>query len=123
MSIVKLKDKRTGTTYVYESESYWDKEKKQSRSKRKLIGKIDPVTGEMVPTSSKGRPRKTEDAENYKELYEKAQKELAGKEKRIAELEDMIRDYLKDEVKALDETESSIRQRRLKAESLLHKLG
>jgi hypothetical protein len=27
MSIVKLKDKRTGTTYVYESESYWDKEK------------------------------------------------------------------------------------------------
>ena len=27
MSIVKLKDKRSGTTYVYESESYWDKEK------------------------------------------------------------------------------------------------
>ena len=26
MSIVKLKDKRSGTTYVYESESYWDKE-------------------------------------------------------------------------------------------------
>ncbi len=27
MSLVKLKDKRSGTTYVYESESYWDKEK------------------------------------------------------------------------------------------------
>ena len=40
MSIGKLKDKkRSCTTYVYESESYWDKEKKQPRSRRKLIGK------------------------------------------------------------------------------------
>jgi uncharacterized protein YcbK (DUF882 family) len=123
-SISKSYNKQNGVTYVYEViENYWDKEKKQSRSKRKLIGKIDPVTGEMVPTSSKGRPRKTEDAENYKVLYEKAQKELAVKDKRISELEDMIRDYLKDEMKALDETESSLRQRRVKAESLLHKLG
>ena len=49
MSIVKLKDKRTGTTYVYESESYWDKEKKQPRSRRKLIGKLDEETGEIIP--------------------------------------------------------------------------
>lgn len=41
MSIVKLKNKRSGVTYVYESESYWDKEKKQPRSKRILIGKLD----------------------------------------------------------------------------------
>ena len=39
MSIVKLKDKRSGTVYVYESESYWDKEKGQPRNKRRLIGK------------------------------------------------------------------------------------
>ena len=104
-------------------ENYWDKEKKQSRSKRKLIGKIDPVTGEMIPTSSRGRPRKSEDPENYKALYEKAQKELEVKEKRIAELEDVIRDYLRDEVRTLDDTESSLKQRRIKAESLLHKLG
>ena len=47
MSIVKLKDKRTGTTYVYESESYWDKEKKQPRSRRKLIARA-PVSVFMV---------------------------------------------------------------------------
>lgn len=56
-------------------------------------------------------------------MYEKAQKELTDKDKRIAELEDMIRDYLRDGVKVLDETESSLKQRRIKAESLLHKLG
>ena len=58
-SIIKKLDKQTGVTYVYESESYWDKEKKQPRSKRKLIGKIDEQTGEIVPTSGrKGRKRK-----------------------------------------------------------------
>ena len=50
MSIIKHKDKRTGVTYVYESESYWDKEKKQPRSRRTLIGKLDEATGEIVPT-------------------------------------------------------------------------
>ena len=124
MSISKSYNKQNGVTYVYEViENYWDKEKKQSRSKRKLIGKIDPVTGEIVPTSSRGRPKKSDDSADYKVLYEKTQKELAAKDKRIAELEGVIRDYLKDEVNALDETESSLKQRRIKAESLLHKLG
>jgi hypothetical protein len=124
MSFSKSYNKQNGVTYVYEViENYWDKEKKQSRSKRKLIGKIDPVTGEIVPTSSRGRPKKSDDSADYKVLYEKAQKELAAKDKRIAELEGVIRDYLKDEVNALDETESSLKQRRIKAESLLHKLG
>lgn len=50
MSQVKVTNKKSGITYVYESESYWDKEKKQPRNKRKLIGKIDPETGEIVPT-------------------------------------------------------------------------
>ena len=57
MSIVKLKDKRSGTTYVYESESYWDKEKKQPRSRRKLIGKLDEETGEVIPTGKSGRKK------------------------------------------------------------------
>ncbi|MCD7861909.1 MAG: hypothetical protein LUG25_08505 [Oscillospiraceae bacterium] len=47
MSIVYQKDKRSGTTYAYESKAYWDKEKKQSRSKGTLIGRVDPKTGEI----------------------------------------------------------------------------
>jgi len=57
MSLVKQKDKRTGITYVYESESYWDKEKQQPRSNRKLIGKLDDKTGEIVPTDGRGKKR------------------------------------------------------------------
>jgi len=39
-------------TYVYESSGYWDKEKQQARNNRKCIGKLDPVTGKLVPSKS-----------------------------------------------------------------------
>lgn len=52
-AIVRQTDKRTGITYVYESVSFWDRDKQQSRAKRKLIGKIDPETGNVVPTRKK----------------------------------------------------------------------
>ena len=57
MALVKQLDKRSGITYIYESVSYWDKEKKQPRSKRKLIGRLDPDTGEIVPTDGRGKLR------------------------------------------------------------------
>ena len=35
-----------------------DKEKQQPRSHRKLIGKLDPETGKMVPTDGRGKKKK-----------------------------------------------------------------
>ena len=122
MSISKSYNKQNGVTYVYEViENYWDKEKKQSRSKRKLIGKIDPVSGEMIPTTPQGRKGNAENKENYKLLYEKAQKELQTKDKRIEELEEIIRNYLSEEMKALAEVEAVIKQRGTLSESLLRR--
>lgn len=57
MAIIEQFDKRSGITYVYESHSYWDKEKQQPRSNRNLIGKIDPETGKMVATDGRGKKR------------------------------------------------------------------
>lgn len=37
-----------GTIYVYEATSYWYKEKKKACQKRKIIGKRDKVTGELI---------------------------------------------------------------------------
>ncbi len=55
-AIIHQKDKRSGTTYAYESISYWDKDKKQSRSRRKLIGRVDK-DGNIVPTDGRGHRR------------------------------------------------------------------
>ncbi|MEW5817004.1 MAG: IS1634 family transposase [Spirochaetota bacterium] len=52
-------DKRSGITYAYESVSYWDKEKQQSRSTRTLIGRVDSETGEIVPTDGRCRKKNT----------------------------------------------------------------
>ena len=62
MAIIKQKDSRSGITYVYEASYVWDKEKKQSRSTRKLLGRLDEETGDIIPTVGKrGRPRKNKD--------------------------------------------------------------
>ena len=55
-SIVYQTDKKTGIKYAYESTSYWDKEKKQPRSKRKYIGKVDSETGEIIPCRKEDNP-------------------------------------------------------------------
>ena len=55
MAITYNKDKRSGLTYAYETTYVWNKEKKQSRSKRTLIGRVDETTGEIVPTDGRGR--------------------------------------------------------------------
>ena len=99
MSIVKLKDKRTGTTYVYESESYWDKEKKQPRSRRKLIGKLDEGTGEIIPTGKSGRKkgsgRKQEENGSLEPITEYIQA-IAEKDEQIRMLKAENRALLKE---------------------------
>lgn len=99
-SIIKKFNKKTGVTYVYESESYWDKEKKQPRSKRKLIGKIDEETGEIVPTSGrKGRKKKEmtdvpttacTDGNDYKALCMEQAEELQRNEETISVLKKQL---------------------------------
>lgn len=51
--IVYQTDKRTGIKYAYESISYWDKDKKQLRSKRKYLGKVDPYPAKSLPPGAK----------------------------------------------------------------------
>lgn len=57
MAMVIQHDKRSGLSYAYKSISHWDKRKKQSRSKRTLIGRVNPETGEIEPTDGRGRRR------------------------------------------------------------------
>lgn len=75
MAIIKQHDKRSGITYAYESHSYWDPQKKMTRAKRKLIGRVDSETGDIIPTDGRNRKKneKTEETseQDYKKLYEK----------------------------------------------------
>ena len=122
MSISKSYNKQNGVVYVYEViENYWDKEKKRSQTKRKLIGKIDPETNEIVPTS---RKKKSTDNNNpdYKKLYEEALKEMSQKDERLKSLQDKLISTLLDEQSSLVKIEEEITKRRKAVDSLLRKI-
>ena len=94
MAIIHQHDKRSGITYAYESHSYWDKEKKTSRAKRTLIGRVDPMTGEIVPTDGRCRKDRAKEEQakepDYKALYEKLQKKCVAQETLVKALQKEI---------------------------------
>ncbi len=59
-TIVYQTNKKSGVVYAYESFSCWDKEKKQSRAKRRCIGIVDPETEKIIPTRKRKAPQARE---------------------------------------------------------------
>lgn len=94
MAIIKQYDKRSGITYIYESHAYWDPDKKTSRAKRKLIGRYDPETGEIIPTD--GRNRKTGESKqktqekDFEKLYQQLLKRCMAQEALITSLKKQL---------------------------------
>jgi hypothetical protein len=105
MAIIQQYHKDTDTTYVYESESYWVPELGQSRSKRRLIGKLDPETGEIIPCGKRGPKKKMPDgadeqvsASEYTKLrgqYEQSQTEATRLRLSLTEMEKELSDLRK----------------------------
>ena len=91
MAIIKQYHKDTDTTYVYDSTSYWDVEKGQSRSRRKLLGKLDPETGEIIPTGQRGRKKKERPAEDPAQMEARIAAASAGYLEKIRQQELTIR--------------------------------
>lgn len=93
--IVYQTDKKSGVKYAYESISYWDKEKKQPRSKRKYLGRVDPETGEII-SSRRKRTSATDGRQDSAALYEPApaqlREELLEKESQIELLQKQLHD-------------------------------
>jgi len=99
LATVKHFDPRVNTTYVYDSKKVYDKATHKKKLIRKLIGKIDPNTGAIVPTGPVGRPAKkqaasvaaegnpSENTIDYKAQYEAYRKDREVQNERIARIE------------------------------------
>ena len=57
-SVYQRVDKRTGNTYAYETTSYRDPETRKVRTHQTYLGRIDPVTGQLIPKGEGGRRRR-----------------------------------------------------------------
>ena len=106
-SIVYQTNKQTGITYAYESVSYWDKEKKQPRSKRQYLGRVDPETGDII----RKKDKKTDSAEMVVGSVDlpALKKEIENTDKIIADLQKA----LDDANKKYDELAEKVRTVRL----------
>jgi hypothetical protein len=96
MSIVKYTNKKTGVVTLYESTSHYDPETKQSRPVRKYLGREDPITGELIPSSRKrgrkkdtlsdvGKAPETSDDTAVSILKARYENELAARDETIRE--------------------------------------
>ncbi len=117
MGEVHCRDPRTGIVYVYASESYWDKEAKKKKERRKLIGKMDE-NGNVIPTNGKpGRPKKQREnpegqaqdesslQKEMQQMKESYEHRLQAQAEKIAELESRIRTMEREERSTVDALE------------------
>ena len=97
MGIVYQTDKRSGITYAYENQSFWDKELKRSRSKRTLIGRVDKDTGQIIPTDGRCKklsPSYQSQADEYQ--MPRTMKEMRAEIKRLLEENASLKEQLRD---------------------------
>ena len=107
-------------------------EKKQARSRRKVIGKLDPVTGEIIPTGKRGRKKKeatvTEKTDGIAEdhqlslLYEDAKRTLDRQDQVILSQKEEIRD-LKEKLAKAESRNRSLQQALKKIHSVMDSLS
>ena len=87
------------------------------------MGKIDPETGEMVPTGKRGRKKKADpdtgaDAGRLSDLYEKASRTAAAREQEILDLRSDIK-ALKEEISVLRSQNKALRNAIEKINSII----
>ncbi len=108
MSTVRQYNKAADTVYVYDVEYYYVPSRKRTMSRRRLIGKVDPETGNVVPTGKRGRPPK-ELPPGGERKRAAAEGELQAARSREQEYKDRIHE-LEQEVKRLNGVINEVRR-------------
>ena len=86
--IIYQTNKKTGIKYAYRSESYRDPETKKPKSRRTYLGRVDPITNEIIPKAGTGRRNRNPVASDS--MPEEIQSELRAKNNTIKHLERQV---------------------------------
>ena len=98
--------------YAYRSESYRDPVTKQPKSRRTYLGRVDPVTNEIIPKAEKGRRNRIPVGKDSSKACE--QQNTPPGQINIAELQQQVeflrkqQDELMDQVNRMDISISKI---------------
>ena len=89
--IIYQTNKKTGIKYAYRSESYRDPETKKPKSRRTYLGRVDPITNEIIPKADTGKRNRSPIVGDS--VSEEVQSELRTKNNTIKQLERQVRMY------------------------------
>lgn len=95
-------DKRSGNTYAYESTSYRDPETGKVRTRQVYLGRIDPLTGELIPKGEGGRRRRSPSDRAVEAAAGGTRARIAELEREVEELEREL-EGLRSEARARDD--------------------
>ena len=118
-------NKVADTHYVYEVTYYFDEDTKTKFKKRRVIGKIDPQTGETIPTG-RARVKSSEEAtekRDYEDLYKKASKQYERQYEFDRKAKAQLTAALKSASKQLDEVIKSVKGEKENIDRLLSIYG
>ncbi len=82
--IVYSTDRKTGNVYAYTSESHRDPETKKVKTTKSYLGRVDPVTKEIIPKAENGKRIRTVSTKQREDIVSEVRKEV---DKLTAELE------------------------------------
>ena len=86
--IIYQTNKKTGIKYAYESESYRDPVTKKPKSRRTYLGRVDPVTGEIIPKAESGKRNRASVSDSS--IPDHVQDELASRNETIRTLRQQV---------------------------------
>ncbi len=89
-TIVHHKNKKTGIIYAYNSKSYRDKETGKVKTEKTYLGRIDPITGALIPKST--TPGKRNTASSNDSFAEEAKKKIEELENENTRLKTVIKE-------------------------------
>lgn len=86
-SIIYRTDPKTGYVYAYESFSYRDPETKRPRTKQTYLGRVDPVTNEILPKGENGKRNRSNSSTQINEL----QKQITVTQQEVKQANEVIK--------------------------------
>ena len=95
--IVYQTNKNTGQKYAYECESYKDPATSKQKIKRTYLGKVDAVSGEIIPKGTAGKRNTQRTAFDVTEFVEKQQAEKEEDREKIVELTRKVEELIKEQ--------------------------
>ena len=86
--IIYQTNKKTGIKYAYRSESYRDPVTKKPKSRRTYLGRVDPVTDEIIPKAEPCKRNRTSVSDTS--IPDHIQDELASRNETIRTLRQQV---------------------------------